>query len=233
MYVKTRFGNIPVEDIPVVQEEDLTSKLFKSAIFFAIIVVILCTFIYLFYSSNYDKNKPKTQVTIDKSEKIYKAVKADAIKIYNYNEDISLDNFSIITTEGNIFNINKSNKNLKIYTKYSGIMYSMDLGSEMEIKQVVISSGDVRPNKYYNIELLNNDKKVWEYSGKLEIKPYTTIETYIESDSPVSITDIKNQRLENLKKLYAHSLNSTTRIITNESELQLLLTQDDEQYFCT
>lgn len=223
-FVKTRLGNIPINDIPIVRSESFGNKFTKSMMFFSIIILILFIFIYLIKWNKSYKRKVKINLesTFSKQADV---VKMTTIDVYNFKDKIMLENIILITNDNNVINISiNTNKFIKISQIDQGLMYSIDLKKEYEIKEIILISNEFNYIKNINIDMFNNltigtGGKVWSYSGILEQKQENSIlisklvATYSKPD-PVELDED----------------NTNKKIIMNENNLALTLTEDSEHY---
>lgn len=228
-YVKTQFGNIHINDLPLVVPQTTNSKFKTALLFFSIIVVILIIFLYVIRWSPDPQRKEKVVVE-SFTDRVASSVKASAIDVYD-DEEIHLENIVLITTDNNIIDINVfTNKYIKIVKKDAGVMYTLDFTDEIEIKEILLIS-DADPENYIkhvNIDLHNYlaitdvhaGSKVWEYSGFL---PNLRENSLLISKQVFKASDWHVATLSDAP-------NTTQKIIANERELSLILTEETETY---
>lgn len=166
-HVKTIFGTIPISALPVVETESQNSMLFKCMVFYSIIAIILLV-IFLQTSPKSKNIDIPNEINFNKFES---HILADSIEVYNPNEQIYLENIILIDTSNNLINIDiTQNPHVKIYKKFNGLSYQINLGSAMEIKEIGFISDIDRFIKYVNADMHLQGKKVWSFCGYLEDK---------------------------------------------------------------
>jgi hypothetical protein len=217
-YIETEKGYIHKNDIPVVQDETLFLKFNKSLIIFVNVVFILLLIYFISCKSQVNKLKKENFI----SSKVNSSVKANSIDIYSKDifdlkSIMLLDNSSpknIIDINKNIVNINK---NVKKYRSGTHYMINFD---EMDISEILIETDLLLyPLKdlYVNIDLYNDGKKVWQYNDFLQNTQQNSI--LISKVFMAQNKNYKNHENYNLKK-----------IIFNENEFALKLSENDEDY---
>lgn len=159
-YVKTQFGAIPIDSLPVVEDEPVQYVLLKCVVFYSIVVLILL----LFVASN------KNKVIVIKKEKSDKTtIRLDSLSVYNPNNPIKLENIILIDTSNNLINIDiTQNKFVKIYKKFNGLMYTIDLEQEIEIKEIGFISDINEFITYINVDAYLNGKQTWNFCNHLK-----------------------------------------------------------------
>lgn len=228
IHIKTQFGYIPIDELPVVGPEPLSHKFSKSMIFFGIIIIIIFIF---FYSSNCKINKQERVKVITESlvDKVRTSISASSIDVYNLKQPIKLENILIITSDNNMLNIDTDlsdddsiNKFVRIIRKGNGTLYSIDFGKSLDIKEVVLITPPTQFIPHINIDLYNLEKnnttKVWSYSNYLQRR----------RDNSISITKMMPSDKTPLIELA--DLDPSQKIITNENMMALAITENDEEY---
>lgn len=135
-YVKTQFGNIHMNNIPVVTQQTVNSKTGSAFIFFSIFIIIIIIFIYFIdFNTNVDK---KEQIIVESfTNKVATVVRASSINVYDTDE-IFLENIIFVTSDDNIINIDVlTDKFVKIIKKGESIMYTLDFKDELAIKEII------------------------------------------------------------------------------------------------
>jgi hypothetical protein len=223
-YVKTQFGNIHINDIPIVVPETFGSKFKIAIIFFSIIVIIILIFM---YNAEWDEPEEIDSIDIESfTNKILTNVKASSIDIYE-NDDIYLENIVIITTDNNLIDIDVlRNKYVKTMQTDTGTIYSIDFKSELDIKEIILISDENHYINHINVNLFNDGAKVWEYSG------------FLPGARENSIMISKQIFKPTLWKSNAESIDvmdttdaSDKKIIMNENQLSVQLSEDGNDKF--
>lgn len=224
-YVQTGFGRLSLDELPIVRNEELSSKLYKSLGFFTILIIILCIILYM---TEWRKSHTiRTPVPMAKlSENVEAAVSASAIQVYNSDKKIYLDNILIRTTDSNIVNIDVLHNTAVTITKYgAGLSYYIDFGNDLEIADITLISDELRFIDHVNIDLLKDsgqdNKKVWEFSNILEKRRDNVIKVCMTKSCEIPTTE---QMLE------LADLDPNRKIVINESSLFLELSEDGDNY---
>lgn len=228
-YVKTQFGDIHIRDLPLVTQQTTNDKFKTAFMFFSIIVIVLIIFLYIIeWPVSAQHNTKKLNIE-NFTNKVTTSVVASAIDVYA--DDLQLENIILITTDNNIIDINIfTNKYIKVAKKEDSIMYSLDFTDELEIKEIILIS-DADPDNYIkhvNIDLHNYlaisdihaGSKVWEYNALL---PNLRENSILISKQVFVVSDWHVNTLSNAP-------NGTQKIIANERELSLTLTENSEEY---
>lgn len=226
-YVKTQFGNIHINDIPLVVPESTNSKFRSSFIFFSIFIIATIIFLYVIeWAPNPHK---KERIVIEGfTNKILTTVKASSIDVYS--DELYLENIVLITADNNVINIDVLKDKYVTMTKNGDdTIYSLDFKAELKIKEIILISDD-DPDKYIkhvNIDLHNRmqvrddlGSKVWEYSAFL---PNLRENSILISKQVFKATDWADDTLGSAD-------DTTKKIIMNETQLALTLTESDETY---
>lgn len=216
-YVETANGRIHRRDIPMVIDEPLNNKINKSLIFFSIIIIIVLIFVYM-ANKTVIKNKIKKEKIFMRSNKETFEVLADSIEVYNENEIIDLENIVLIESSNNVINIDI--RNVSKTKKGQGVLYSFDFEQELNIKEIILISSEFKFISFVNIDLYNEDVRVWEFSDYLnrrkENSIYISKDIYVpDSWQPEKLTEVANP---------------DQKIVKNENELFLKITEFDENY---
>jgi hypothetical protein len=232
-FVQTQFGNVHINDLPVVIAEPISYKFGKAVMFFIVLIIIILIF---FYMTNWSMNESENIPAVEPFTNSYlTSVKADSIRVYNDEQQIVLENIVICTSDGNLFNIGTDNsvggvinKFVKIQPRGNGIMYSIDFDKSFDIKEIILISPPAVFNSHVNIDLYCSEKynmqKVWNYSGYLKDRRDNSIKiaksTFADT---ITLADVPMIEREDLcpKEQY---------IIANENILALRLTEDSEEY---
>jgi hypothetical protein len=228
-YVKTQFGNIHINDIPVVTQQTTDSKLNSAFMFFGVIVLIIIVFLYVI---KWAPNPYKKERVVVKgfTDKVATTITATNIDVYDTDE-LYLENIVLVTADDNIIDINVlKNAYVQVIKKDDGILYSLDFKAELEIKEIILISSE-DPAKYIshiNIDLynygnksdINPSAKVWEYSAFL---PNLRENSILISKQVFKPSDWHVQTLST-------GGSTTEKNIRNERELSLTLTENSECY---
>ena len=217
-YVKTQFGNIHIDDIPIVLHETTGSK-FKHALMFFSIIVIIIIIMYMNYKPCRYESKNEEIVLKKSSNNILTSVKATMIDVYDI-DDIYLENIIIVTTDDNIINIDiLRNKYVKTIQNNNETIYSLDFKSELDIKEIIIISDKDHYIDHINIDLINRGEKVWEYSGFLQNRRENSI---MISKQIFKYGQYKSDTLNNTAKT------TDEKVIMNENQLSIVLSESGE-----
>ncbi len=236
-YIRTQSGYIHIKDIPEVRSEPLITKFEKSLVFFTAIIVIILVFIYLVHIKqlrteemiNIQKEEALNQTNrfsktnLDTYEYIPHQVNAQMINVYNQSRHLPLENIVLIDINNNIIDIDiQRNYFLKIYNiGEHGVMFSMDLGSEKTIREIILISKETEYINAVNIDLYDSNRvKVWSFND------------YLPDLRENSIT-IKKLICKPIKSEYEVLGGGPTdqeKIINNENHLAFRLSENNESY---
>lgn len=227
-YIKTQFGTIPIDYVPVVEPESTKSILTKCTLFYSIIIAILIIMFILVPI----QSKPK-QVEFSKTNQYMTNgmdtyITIDAVSVYNPDEPIPLENIVLIDKDNNIINIDiTQNKAVKIYKYFKGLMYDIDLGVDMNIMQIGLISDRDYFIKYASIDLLLDGKKVWDFSGYLQ----NTRENFIQLTEFAFDFTIEEPLLSRVAATVPNDpIQNKEILLTNEKILGIHLKEQDENY---
>lgn len=219
-YIKTKFGNIHLNNIPIVRDEPFTYKFNKAMMFYSIIILIL----FIIISMIVFNDKPVKMHIDPILQQQHSSIKMSVIDVYNYNEKINLENIILITTDNNLINIDiKHNAFVKHNDIQSGNIYTINLQQEYVIREIMLISDAYKYITSVNIDLYNltkNNKKVWEYSGYLK----DTRENSIQ----ISKLVLNHHKIE--PELLSDNATTTEVITMNEDNLMLKLSENGEEY---
>lgn len=227
-YVKTQFGNIHINDLPVVVPQTTDNKVKSSLVFFSVIILLIVIFFHVVKWALNPHKKEKIIVS-GFTDKVPITIAATNICVYDANE-LFLENIVLITSDDNVLDINVlDNAYVKKIKTDCNTVYTLDFQAELNIKEIILISSDDPINyiTHVNIDLYNyntvNDMygpKVWEYSSFL---PGMRENSILISKQVYKPSGWHVQKLSDART-------STEKIIMNENELALTLTETSENY---
>jgi hypothetical protein len=223
-YIKTQFGNIHLNDLPLVVPEPMRNKLGYAFIFFIIFIIVLL--LVLYFAKKTSKYNP---ICTDNSIKptllmdmVPTAIKTYTINVYNHDTPIYLENIVLTTADGNIMNIDiKRNPFVKITKHCNGLGYMIHFQNGIDIVEIgLISHWDpLKFIQYINIDLYDFDKKVWSYSGGLYNRRENLIKIFKSEAMPQSE-----------KTLLPSKIQSHQKGVINENDIMIVLSENDEDF---
>lgn len=179
-YIDTQNGIIHFSDIPIVKKEKMINQRF---LLFLVVIVIFV--IVLIYNVNYYADKRDAAEHIKKDFIFIKNkppadVKIRKLNIYNPDLIINISNVILLDNMGNIIDIDiKRNYFVKKYYNKTGFLYSIDLGKELNIKELIIvqeMTGYIYPSNIIYLDAYDNDETIiWRHYGVLQDKKYNKI----------------------------------------------------------
>lgn len=218
-YINTEFGKLRLDEIPIVEQEPMNKKFFKSMIFFSVIIIILLIILYKQWNPPHNAKvltKPNINLKTVKSH-----VNATSILLQNIiSEKPVVENIVINTVSGNMINF-------KPISLQNG-SFKVDFGETLDISNIVLITGKSPCNYITNIDINlyeithNGENKIWEYSGPLMDKSENTIhisKMYYNPEEKI----IKTPNLP-----IPHKFDE--KIIANINELAILLSENEEKY---
>lgn len=214
--VRTRFGDVHIDDIPIVVPEPLTNKIKSSIVFFGILIIMICIVIFIMPRDRpYKKHVLMLPKMLSSSKT---SVVINSITVSNFNTLIDLENIVLITVNGNVINIDvKRNPYIVAKAHGQGIAFSLNLQSEYEVKEIVLISSETNYIHNVNVDMYLHGPKVWEYSGSLEDRRENVIHI-----NELLVKPNKTQKTFRCKK--------NDKLITNEHEMALVLSADGDSY---
>jgi hypothetical protein len=220
-FIDTKFGKLRLDQLPVVKPEAVEQTFLKSMLFFSIIIIILL----IIFSIQW--NTPHNVKVTVKDRMNLKTVKTNvkATSIYLQNivsKNPTLENIVVITTSGNMMNFRP--------TALPGA-FRVNFGETLDIKDIVLITGKLEENFITNLDITlynvtsNGEETVFEYSGPLLDKSENTIHI-----SKVYYSPLENEILDESPDLTSVKHKFDEKIIANENELAIQLSETDEKY---
>jgi len=214
-YVKTRFGKIPINELPYLETEHVYSKLYKLILFSVVIVVVITLFIIMYPRSKQcnavEKSSPKFQAAIwiaradicvpvasPLNKVIFVVRGVDGVGLAEFNND----KMRISNTINSQF-----------------LKYSIDFMAE--IMEIVLIS-DAPYITYADVTLYNHrGAKIWTFSNNVD--PSEEISIPITQLAFLQDGFSSNAAATKI-------VSSDTKIIANDEEAVIHLTEDNEEY---
>jgi hypothetical protein len=228
-YVKTQFGSIPIEDLPLVQSEPIHSKL-STLIIFSITVVIIIMILNLLLP----KGKRCFAADIP-APKFQASVAAARIDICIPLTSI-LDKVVFIIKSQNgpaLVEFRRSEMTLLKVRNPRFMMYSINFTAE--IMQIILVSVPGRYVTYADIAIFNDrGTKVWKFSSEINIakENYITI-TQLDLFQDRGITtsgDFGTATALSIRPDGEVVADPTVKVIANNEDMALYMTKDGEKY---
>lgn len=205
-YVELANGRVPILGLPLVRNEDISSKFYKSVLFFMIVIMIFLLFIALMPVNKSDSIPSNGELA--QYAKYQTTVNASAVDVYCARDRIFVENIILVTDyqgKENMINIDTlENEFVEIAPRYDGLSYYINLGREYKIKSIIIISDRYKHIDHINIDLycgtdnvVGAQKKVWEFSGPL----------YNRRDNIIPITKLRKSIAADWKEVYNTGFN--------------------------
>lgn len=219
-YVRTQFGDIHMDDIPIVTQQTVDSKINTALVFFSIVIILIVLYIY-FTDCKPIVHGPELIIVEGLSNKVLITQKASSISC-TIADDTPLENIVLITSDSNVIDIDiLKNKFVTIVKHNDIVVYGLDFKKELDIKEIILISSD-DPDQYIkhvSIDLVGNTGKVWEYAAFL---PYLR-------ENSISISKEVIKPVEMPIEMLGDAYDSGKKTIMNDN-LAMTLTENDENY---
>lgn len=226
-YILTQFGKVRINELPLIKDETAYGKYGKFMGFFVLVIIILL-FVFLFSSNKKPKFESFAEPVVTKD--VVCSVSAQIINISVDNANL-LENIIIVEKNKNVIDIPIENFAKSVVGTKT--MYKLDMGNKLDIGELIVVSSPLMisgNDKSVDIELVADEGlKVWEFSGELSDSLETKIaisECIVDSIVQSNIHD----EFASTAELIRRKKDNTPRIIANENNFAIALTQEDEKY---